>query len=147
LHVEAPLKTTIITVYFYFLYSHLMNFSRWIMECNLQLVDVDVSSQRECRVKRTSVPFSVSRLSFIFPAVKFVWLHFYVLSLYDVQLDGSVIFTRGKLLFMVELKILKIVVQSKDKGAGALLLSEFENALQNIFKNLYHFFFFKCSNL
>jgi hypothetical protein len=80
----------------------------------------------------------------IFPADKFVWLHLYVLSLYDVQLDGSVIFTRGKLLFIAELEILKIVVRfrSKDKGADALLLSEFENALQDIFKNLYHFFFF-----
>ncbi len=87
------------------------------MECNLQLVDVDVSSQRECRVKRTSVPFSVSQLSCIFPADdKFVWLHFYVLSLYDVQLDRSVIFTRGKLLFK------KISVLSKDKGAGTLVI-------------------------
>ena len=90
-----------------------------------------MSSQRKCRVKRTSVPFSVSQLSFIFAADKFVWLHFFVLSLYDVQLDGSVIFTREKLLFIVELKILKILVRfrSKDKGADALLLSEFENAL------------------
>jgi hypothetical protein len=43
---------------------------------------------------------------------------------YDVQLDGSVIFTRGKLLFIVELEILKIVVRfrSKDKGADALVI-------------------------
>ena len=92
------------------------------MECNLQLVDVDVSSQRECRVKCTSVPFSVSQLSFIFPADKFVWLHFFVLSLYDVQLDGSVIFTRGKLLFK------KFLSYQRTK-VPVPLLSEFENAL------------------
>ena len=141
--------------------DELFHGGKWNVTCNLWTLTCRVN---ECRVKRTSVPFSVlvsqlsckqrrnrsvnvgqrlhrlskSRsncrkrcycrccmvLSFsiqIFPADKFVWLHLYVISLlYDAQLDGSVlmsfltsreIFTRGKLLFMVEFEILKILVR------------------------------------